>query len=71
MILHSPFRWSFKSLPSPVEYLTLDATSCGALWICTRVHGAAAFCARELLIENYGKHLTNSKRSTLLSESRA
>jgi hypothetical protein len=25
----------------------------------------------ELLIENYGKHLTNSKRSTPLSESRA
>jgi hypothetical protein len=27
------------------------------------VHGAAAFCARELLVENYGKHLANSKLS--------
>jgi hypothetical protein len=35
------------------------------------VHGASAFGARELLVENYGKHLANSKRSTPLSESRA
>jgi hypothetical protein len=32
---------------------------------------AFAFCARELLVENYGKHLANSKWSTPLSESRA
>jgi hypothetical protein len=32
---------------------------------------AAAFCARELLDENYGKYLANSNRSTPLSESRA
>jgi hypothetical protein len=32
---------------------------------------AFAFCARELLVENYGKHLANSNWSTPLSESRA
>jgi hypothetical protein len=38
--------------------------------ICTRVYGAAAFCARELLVENYGEHLAHTNRSTPLSESR-
>jgi neutral trehalase len=32
---------------------------------------ASAFCVFELLVENYGKHLANSNRSTPLSESRA
>src|SRR5215210_2114614 len=32
---------------------------------------AFAFCARELLVENYGKHLATSNWSTPLSESRA
>src|SRR5918993_2445268 len=54
-----------------VEHPPLTATSCAAVWICTRVHGASAFCARELQLENYGKHLANSNRSTPLSESRA
>jgi hypothetical protein len=49
----------------------ISATSCGDVWICTRVHGAPAFCARELLVENYGKDLANPNRSTPLSESRA
>jgi hypothetical protein len=35
------------------------------------VHGAAVFCAPELLVENYAKDLASSKRSTPLSESRA
>jgi pimeloyl-ACP methyl ester carboxylesterase len=35
------------------------------------VHGASAYCDRELLAGNYGKQLANSKRSTPLSESRA
>ena len=39
--------------------------------ICTRVHGATAFCARDLLVENYGKHLAHTNRLTPLSESRA
>jgi hypothetical protein len=30
-----------------------------------------AFCVYEPLVENYGKHLANSNRSTPLSESRA
>src|SRR5215208_2644614 len=32
---------------------------------------ASAYCARELLVESYGKHLANSNRSTPLSESKA
>jgi hypothetical protein len=56
---------------SVLRSVTLDTTSCRAVWICTRVHGAAAFCARELLVENYGKVLASSNRSTPLSESRA
>jgi hypothetical protein len=32
---------------------------------------ASAFCVYELQLENYGKHLANSNRSTPLSESRA
>jgi hypothetical protein len=32
---------------------------------------ASKFCVQELLVENYGKHLANSNRSTPLSESRA
>jgi neutral trehalase len=32
---------------------------------------ASALCVYELLVENYGKHLANAKRSTPLSESRA
>jgi hypothetical protein len=32
---------------------------------------ASAFCVYEPLVENYGEHLANSKRSTPLSESRA
>src|ERR671910_3882095 len=71
MILHSHGPIGLHKAPSPVEYTTLSATSCGALWICTRVHGASAYCARELLGESYGKHLANSNRSTPLSESRA
>ena len=35
------------------------------------MHEAAIFCARELLVENYGKDLPNSNRSTPFSESRA
>src|SRR5829696_709839 len=56
---------------APVEPPTLSATSYGALWICTRVHGASAFRACELLVKNYGKHLANCNRSTPLSETRA
>ena len=37
----------------------------------SRVHGAAVFCAPELLVENYAKDLANSNRSTPLAESRA
>ena len=37
---------------APVEHLTLSTICCGAVWICTRVHEAAVFCARELLGEN-------------------
>jgi hypothetical protein len=32
---------------------------------------ASAFCVYELQLENYGKHLANSNRSTPLLESRA
>jgi hypothetical protein len=32
---------------------------------------ASAYCARELLVESYGKHLANTNRSTPLSERRA
>jgi hypothetical protein len=32
---------------------------------------ASKFCVQELLVENYGKDLANSNRSTPLSESRA
>ena len=32
---------------------------------------ASAFCVHEPLVENYGKHLASSNRSTPLSESRA
>jgi hypothetical protein len=32
---------------------------------------ASAFCVYEALVDSYGKHLANSKRSTPLSESRA
>jgi hypothetical protein len=37
----------------------------------SRMHGAAVFCAPELLVENYAKDFASSKRSTPLSESRA
>jgi hypothetical protein len=56
---------------SPVKYPTLSTTCCGAVWICTRAHRASAFCVHELQVENYGKHLANSNRSTPLSERRA
>jgi hypothetical protein len=72
MILHShPSLWDSQDRLAPVEYPTLSTTCWGAVWICTRAHGAAAFCAHETLIENYGKHLANSNQSTPLSESRA
>jgi hypothetical protein len=32
---------------------------------------ASTFCVQELLVENYGKHLANSNRSTPLLVSRA
>jgi hypothetical protein len=70
-VLHSPLLWGFKSSPSPVKYLTLSTPSCGAVWIYTLVPGASAFCVHERLVENYGKDLANSNRSTPLSESRA
>jgi hypothetical protein len=35
------------------------------------VHGAAAFCVYETLVETHGKDLINSNRLTPLSESRA
>jgi hypothetical protein len=70
-VLNSPLLWGFKSPPSPAEYPTLSATYCGAVWICTRVHGASALRVYEPLVENYGKHLANSNRSTPLSESKA
>jgi hypothetical protein len=35
------------------------------------VHGASPFCVYELQVENYGKDLASSNRSTRLSESRA
>jgi hypothetical protein len=55
-----------RSKPKPKGYM---------LWCRMEMHpsawGASAFCARELLVENYGKHLANSNRSMPLSESRA
>ena len=70
-ILHSPVLWASRARLAPVEHATLSATSYGAVRTCTRVHGAAAFRACELLVENYGKHLVTSNRSTPLSENRA
>ena len=71
MILHSSLLWGFTRPPSPGRILTLKATSCDAVWICTRVHGTSAFGVYETLVETYGKDLANSNRSTPLSESRA
>ena len=34
----------FTRPPSPVEYLTLSTTCCGAVWICTQVQRASIFC---------------------------